>query len=549
MDQSTKRALRFDLSLTVSYGIAFLGFAIIYALNQSSISLLDNYGNSFFVLFRKNEPVILIILTVSIILLHIAIFCSTGNIINRVGPTINFKTQIVTVLIPSFIAMVFVGNFYIFYNFPLSNDEFLPRFQTQIFSSGLIKSRLPSDLSEFWKSLTPIFVLLDPHSGTWTSAYLPVYAILRTLFFLVGEEALTGPVLGGLSLLLLFLIARRIWPKNQSAPFLSVILLASSSQFLITSMTSYAYPAHLFLNLGWLYCYIRGDRIGYLTAPWVGFLALGVHNPFTHALFVLPFLFSILFKKRWLVTLYFASVYFAGCVTWFIWWIHIAHFQSSNMSVFALPGPYQFAIQPMNIVLLFTWQSLCMSLPFFISAFSLSHLSPVFKLLFISFLLTFVFYFFFPVDQVLGWGYRFIYGCLGNLAILATGGLYMLKDSIGSKKVAMLIAIGTLASLLFQFPIRCYQAHSFTKPFAISFEYLKELPFSFLIIDPSEVWFSQLLVRNDPFLTNVPKIMFSSELSVTQLYKLESHGTVHKVQPEELSKYGMHPIVKTTNPR
>ncbi len=51
-------------------------------------------------------------------------------------------------------------------------------------------------------------------------------------------------------------IARRIWPEDAWAPVMAGIFLAISPQVLITGMTAYSMPAHLFLNLLWLALYL-----------------------------------------------------------------------------------------------------------------------------------------------------------------------------------------------------------------------------------------------------------------------------------------------------
>ena len=213
------------------------------------------------------------------------------------------------VIVPAVVLVAWLGDSLVLHGFPLSNDEFLPRFQAQIFLAGKIKALLPPELREFGKALTPIFAIFDPQEGTWISAYLPIYAALRTGFLALGVESLTGPALAGLSLVLIAAVARRLWPQEPLAPLVAVVLLASSTQFLITSMTSYAYPAHLCFNLAWLYFYCRGDRLGYLVTPWIGFFALGLHNPFVHALFVAPFLLALVWRRNWRLTLYFGAVY------------------------------------------------------------------------------------------------------------------------------------------------------------------------------------------------------------------------------------------------
>jgi len=96
--------------------------------------------------------------------------------------------------------------------------------------------------------------------------------------------------------------------------------------------------------------------------------------------------------------------------------------------------------------------------------------------------------------------------------------------------------------VLVQFPLRCLQVESFIRPFSRSAQYIQSLPDSFVIIDPAQVWFAQLLGRNDPFLRNHPKILFAPYLNEDQLAKLKTLGPVHTVKPEELAHFGLHPI-------
>jgi hypothetical protein len=425
----------------------------------------------------------------------------------------------------------------------LSNDEFLSRFQAQIFSSGKIKSMLPKELEEFGRALTPVFTILDPQSGTWISSYLPIYALLRAIFLALGVESLTGPVLAGLSLVLIAAVARRLWPQESLAPFIAVILLASSTQFLITSMTSYSYPAHLCFNLAWLYFYCRGDRLGYIVTPWVGFFALGLHNPFVHALFVTPLLFFLLMQKNWKLIIYFGLVYVSGCIVWFSWWTQIVHLADKDMDAFQIPGAYQLLIQPMNLAMLFSWQSLALTVLGIFALRQWSRLFPFLRAVAWGCFLTFFFFFCFSMDQVLGWGYRFFYGVLGNFVLLAVAGWFYLREKAGLRKAWGFVILSTILAVLVQLPLRCLQVESFIRPFAKSAQYLNSLPVSFVIINPAEIWYAQLLVRNDPFLRNHPKIMFSQYLDEKQVESLRTMGEVHIMKPEELANTGLHPII------
>ncbi|MCL4503132.1 MAG: hypothetical protein M1438_14970 [Deltaproteobacteria bacterium] len=532
------------LALSLALYIFALGLAFSLLVRQSGLSSLNIYGNSFHVLYVRNETGIFILLFLALLLARSYLL---GNHDFSGWPSPLRGDQLarspwlwVTVL--TVVLLAWRGNYLVLHDFPLSNDEFLPRFQAQIFLAGKIKALLPLELREFGKALTPIFAIFDPQEGTWVSAYLPIYAGLRTGFLALGVESLTGPAMAGLSLVLIAAVARRLWPHESLAPFIAVVLLASSTQFLVTSMTSYTYPAHLCFNLAWLYFYCRSDRLGYLVTPWIGFLALGLHNPFIHALFVAPFLLALVWRRNWRLTLYFGLVYGAGCILWYLWWTRLVVLKSSDMSAFQVPGLYQLIIQPMNLSMLFAWQSLALTVLAFLSLIYWKNLMPFLKILALGCLLTFGFFFFFYLDQVLGWGYRFFYGVLGSLVLLAVAGWFHLKESLGFRKAWGFLVLGTALAMLVQFPIRCLQVESFIRPFARSAQYIQSLPYSFVIIDPTKVWFAQLLVRNDPFLRDSAKILFAPLLDEAQLAKLMSLGKVHIVRSEELAQFGLHPM-------
>ncbi|WP_332699641.1 hypothetical protein, partial [Halalkalibacter lacteus] len=92
-----------------------------------------------------------------------------------------------------------------------------------------------------------------------------------------------------LSVVLLAAIARRLWPDEGLRPWMALAFLVTSSEVLMTSGTGYSMPAHLALNLLWLWLYQRGDARSWGLALAVGVLALGLHNPMPHALFVARF--------------------------------------------------------------------------------------------------------------------------------------------------------------------------------------------------------------------------------------------------------------------
>ena len=143
--------------------------------------------------------------------------------------------------------------------------------------------------------MTPIFSTYHPETGEWVSLYLPGYALLKAPFVLLGAGVLLNPLLtAGTVVVMTSAVARRFWPDEGLRPWVAILALVVSSQFILVSGTGYSMPAHLFLNLLWLWLYQRGDARSWAAALAVGVVAFGLHNPFPHALFIAPFMLRLL---------------------------------------------------------------------------------------------------------------------------------------------------------------------------------------------------------------------------------------------------------------
>ncbi len=278
-------------AISMGMAIFLLGLVLSLLIWHAGLTSLDLYGNSFHVLYVRNESGAFLLLFLALWLVR-PYLLADRFLPSWPAPLSHdwlAKIPWLWVIALAVVLIAWLGNLLVLHGFPLSNDEFLPRFQAQIFAAGQLKAYLPPELKEFGQSLTPIFAAFNPQEGTWISTYLPIHAALQAAFLTLGFESLTSPVLAGLSLVLIAAVARRLWPEESLAPFVAVVLLASSTQFLITSMTSYAYPAHLCFNLAWLYCYCRRDLPGYLVSPWIGFFALASIIPLSMPCLWRPF--------------------------------------------------------------------------------------------------------------------------------------------------------------------------------------------------------------------------------------------------------------------
>ena len=496
--------------------ILLCSMGIFYVLRIKYL-LRDNVNVSvFYVLFARNE----LILFISFFATLFIVYLVTNYKINFLSsvqhdPAILNSAKILPACLTIITFIVtFAGTYLIFHNYALCMDEYAPEFQAVIFLSGKLRAVVAQPWQGFAYALAPIFTVYNPTSHSWYQGYLPVYAAIKALFLRFGVASATNPVLAALSVMVIGGAAANIWPREKKAPFLAMILLLSSSQFLITSMTAYSMPAHLLLNLIWIYCYTHKQKHVDLLLPIIGVVALGVHNPFVHALFVTPFLLRILRERPWKFSFYVGTVYLLGSLLWIGYWKFVAPqpaLESNNhLTIFTFPGLMQFAIiQPMNLLLTLSWQSLAITLLAFFAVRNWGKLAPLQRDLFGGFVLTFGFYFFFNADQGHGWGYRYIYGVLGNLVLLAVAGWYELREAIGAEKAVNFLIVTLALALFVQLPMRGVQAESFVRPFASASRYLQKRPESFILLDPSKVWYSQDFIRNDPFLRHWPKFFFS----------------------------------------
>jgi hypothetical protein len=541
-------------SSTPLWGVCSIITAILIA-GALAASLIHTAGmdstdrariNVFYHLYTSSEPVhflLLIVLTfLSFILVRFD--CSqTGILFSWQG----CNSSLFLIAVFGVFIVSLAGRYLVFHNFPLCMDEYLAVFQAEIFTRGQIHAVILEPWWEFAKALSPLFTRYDPDQHTWISAYLPVYSASLAGLSLLKLEGIANPLFGAMGALALAGVARNVWPASKTHQLISVLMLVTSSQFLLNSMTYYSLPAHLCLSLIWLWLYTREDRLGMLLTPWVGSLAIGLHQPIVHALFVLPFLVRLARTRRWPITLYFVMVYSLACLGWWYWMTFIRTGidpertqQLPLSSFFSLPGFLQGINQIMYVSMLVSWQSLAMTVLLLLAIKNWTSLTPLLKDLAISCALTFGFYIFFRLDQGHGWGYRYCYAVLGNLALLAAAGWRQLEISLSGSRAWNFMLFSSAVALCIQFPTRCLQVESFVRPFARSMSFLSSIEKPFVVLDDRDVWYSWDLVRNDPFLRSNPKIFFADRLTVDQSNRLARLGEIYRVRPEDLTRFGMH---------
>jgi hypothetical protein len=521
------------------------------------------FATVFFYLFARNEPLMLWVLGAFAALAGVlAMIAKRGGGVgvaewatDDVSP---LRMRWLWMLAALVLATTAAGTWLVFHAYPLSMDEYMAGFGARVIISGHRSAPVPEEWWAHVRVLAPLFsTIYTDH--TWGSAYLPVYSAIRALFLAVRIEPITNAALGAVSVVLIGLVGRRLWPTRPVRTWFAVGALVLSAQFLVTSMTAYAMPAHLCLNLLWLWLYLRDDRLSNAIVPWVGVAALGLHNPFPHAVFVAPFLLRTLMRRRVALISYWGGVYAAGSLMWLRFLqtsmagaagVEAESTQggavaaSTFLGSFHLPNRFQGLTHVMNVALLLDWQTPLAALGLVAALCAWRRLSPAMRDVALSLALTFALYIFFPINQGHGWGYRYIYGALGNVALLAAVGVDELGEMLGRERMRLLIAASIVATLAIQLPRRFLDAERFTRPFAAGAAWVAAQDAEVVIVPTRGVWYGNDLVRNDPLFRKRPLVAAMEGITRAEYEQLASKypGRVRVIRPQELTGAGMIPL-------
>jgi hypothetical protein len=453
-------------------------------------------------------------------------------------------------------AGAFAGWWLVYQTYPLSLDEFWATFDARIFRRGVMIAPVAPQWRPFVPALEPIWRLVIPGDRGWASTYLPFNAAFQALFGLLGSRALANPFWAGLSVVLTYALARDFWPARRDAAFVAAILLATSSQLIITAMSAYAMTGHLALNLAWLWLFRRKGVLAGVAAMVVAFAATGLHQFIFHPLFAGPFVLQLWLRRRWRPAALYTLAYGAVCLFWVCWWpilfasqglpgaavnaaTHGATAEALALAFNGL-GPSMMAE---NLLRFMLWQN-----PLAVPLAMLGALAawrerdgPMLPLAG-GLALTLLFLVAITPFQGHGWGYRYVHGFLGTLCLLAAFawiGLTERGGEAGERRAWASLAVATIAAVCLWLPMRLQQAHDFIRPYARSFAAIEHAPADVVVVDTTGLWYADDLVRNDPFLEQGPKIMHRYLLSDAQMEYLCARYRVGYFGPEEGRAFGI----------
>jgi hypothetical protein len=430
--------------------------------------------------------------------------------------------------------VAWAGTFVVYDNFALSMDEFMARFDAVIFARGRLFGELPAAWAGYKSALQPIFQIDTPSPVHWSSSYLPVNAAVRAAGRLVGLESLVNPLWTALGVFATWAVGRRLWPERPGTAFAAAILAATSSQVLVNGMTAYAMPAHLALNMVWLWGFARGGRAGHATALAAGIAATGLHQLVFHPLFVAPFVLQLWLDRRWRLALLYTAAYALIGLFWASWWNlafavmgfgqPVSQMGADGLAIRALgliAGRElgDVALMARNLARFVAWQNPFATALAVLGAVAAFRAKGMMRALLLSIVVTTVAVAVILPFQGHGWGYRYLHGVIGTMGLLAawtwdrlTAGLDPAERRAAEGGFAAVALLSMLAAL----PTHAWQVHSFVTPYARAAAAIARTDADVVLVDERGIWYGQDLVRNDPFLRNRPVVLRLADLNDKQ---------------------------------
>ena len=442
----------------------------------------------------------------------------------------------------------FAGHYAILSGYDLTRDEQMATFDAAVFARGQLVAPLTGVWRDHADALNTMFMYPARENAAWISAYLPLNAALRSFFGLLGDPALTGPVMVLAGAMALWGCARRIWPGNRETAIVALLLYLGSGQILFNGMTAYAMPAHLALNLIWLWLFLRRTMWSDAAALTIGFVAVGLHQPIMHPLFVAPILFLLVLERDWRrAALYFIG--YAAIGAFWAWWPNAIYalvegnalapknegvdYISRLVATIADGDGMRIANMVANILRFFSWQHLLLLplLPFGIAVVRRDRLAGALVggiLLTVAVMLVILPY------QGHGFGYRYLHGLIGSFILLAAYGW----ASLGEAKAIWrgLLLRTTVAGLIVVLPLQAWMAHSFYVAPAQVSKRIAGSAADYVVVGGADAPFAADLVVNPPFLDKRPIRLLREAIDPELVSALcVSRPRVALVEPNELA--------------
>jgi len=445
-----------------------------------------------------------------------------------------------------------IGTHVVHLGYAFSPDEWMQRLQAEIFAHGELAGNVPPEWREYGRAMYHGFAHYDPATGAVASSYRPGMAALIALFDLAGLGLYVSAFMTAGSVLLTASLARMLWPDSRSAPVIAALLVATSSQALAAAMTSYAMPAHLFFNLLWLRLFLLDKWWAHVAAALCGVFTASLHQVHPHVFFAAPFFLLLLRPFRPGVLAWYVAVYALGHLA-IIGWDRMAmgdslavaqtgeltfqQFLQRVARLAQIPSLIDWATIGAHVVRFLAWQSLALSLLLLFTLYRRAW-PPLLVLMAASIATSLLPYPFLLPEQGHGWGYRYLHGLIGALALIGTAGWVQMERLHGQafRQPVVLCFAMTLAVVI---PVRAFLIERTIEPWLVGTEAALAMPADVVIVDRIAVSYGLEIPRNGPYAAERPVVMMMNNLSADQIRRLCSNYRVAAFAVDEAQQAGI----------
>lgn len=450
------------------------------------------------------------------------------------------------------LALSMIGTHAVYLGYAFSPDEWMPRLQAEIFANGALAGQVPPEWREYGRAMYHEFAHYDPQSGAVASSYRPGMAVLIALFDLAGLGLYVSAFMTAGSVLLTASFARMLWPDSRSAPVIAALLVATSSQALAAAMTSYAMAPHLFFNLLWLRLFLLDKWWAHVAAALCGVFTASLHQVHPHVFFAAPFFLLLLRPFRPGVLLWYGAAYAIGHLA-IIGWDRMAMGDSlavarSGQLTFEqfldrvgklaqIPSFIDWATIGAHLVRFFAWQSLALA-PLLLFTVYRRAWPPLLVLMAASIATSLLPYPFLLPEQGHGWGYRYLHGLIGFLALIGTAGWVEMERLHGKafRQTVLLCFAMTLAVVI---PVRAFLIERTIAPWLVATEAALAMPADVVIVDRVTILYGLEIPRNGPYAAERPVVMMIDTLSADQIRRLCASYRVAFFAGDEAQQAGL----------
>jgi hypothetical protein len=457
-----------------------------------------------------------------------------------------------------------LGTRFIYHDHPLSMDEYAAYFQSRAFAAGQLHGNFPVPLLDWLipPGFQGYFLNVSRATGSVAETYWPGFALLLAPFTWAGVSWLCNPVISALTLLVIHRLALELFDDREAAGFALLLTIASPVIF-ANGISYYSMPAHLLTNSAFALLLIRPTPLRAATAGVVGSLALVLHNPVPHMLFAAPWVVWLASRRggmRLLGAL--VAGYLPLCallgVGWFLFSGHLlrAGLVSATspltpsvrlhrmMEIFSLPNATVVLARLIGVAKIWVWAVPGLMILAVVGARRWRR-NALCRLLTASAFLTLFGYFFVPVDQGHGWGYRYFHSAWMALPLLATAALFRparspcepssparLFEDIETKDF---VTACILLTLIFGVGFRAWQLQGFMARDLAQLPHYEGTERRVVILGGRFSFYAGDLVQNDPWLRGNEIRMCSHGDAADEQMMAKYYPELHRVYAD---RYG-----------